>query len=156
MLCVAALGACSAKESKAPKAVPIPEIEKRVGHHVLRPSDSLQAAIINSGSIASTGSTFSGLTAAVSYRWHDFVVLVRQGKPAEGFSLHDAVTRGDAIFVPKDANGVEVALLPSVGTTGAAAYRLQSGWLLTVDIAPTPAKVTPTLDELRSFVNSLG
>ena len=148
--------ACSS--SKAPVSGPhlagLDQIESRLGHKISRPGPALGAVLIRSGFLDPSGSTFKGLTAAASYTWHDRVVLIRQGTPADGWTLHGSINRGDVTFQTR-TDGSEVAFLPQVGGSSASASIVPAGWLVNVDIAASTPKGPVPLDDLKAFVNGL-
>jgi hypothetical protein len=157
VLCLAALVACSSKAPDGAKPVAsIAELEAQVHHHVFAPGEAIGAQTIATAVAPGPAALFVGQIASVSYKWRDHVVLVRQGRAASGFSFAKNVARSDAVLVPKDANGVELALLPGLGPKGfPIGYRLQAEWLLEVDIAIGNAEAPATLDDLRAFTGSL-
>lgn len=132
----------------------IATLEAEVHHHVLAPGKSVVVEVIASTTDTGPGPLFTGPIATVTYNWERFVVLVRQGRPPVGFALKNI--RRDATLVPKDAKGIEIALLPALGEKGLAiGFRLEPGWLVEVDIAIGKSKSPATLDELRAFITSL-
>jgi hypothetical protein len=160
--CAAALllllgGACSNAKGGKPFYVGFTEIERQLGHKPAQPAASLGARLIHAAILArsSTTSAFAGRTAAASYNWRTAVVLVRQGRPAVGWTLHGSVTRGDATFETRP-DGSEVALLPQVGKSSASALLLTSGWLIEVEMAPASPSAGPVLiSDVRTFVDAL-
>jgi hypothetical protein len=155
-LCVAALAACSSKTpEEKPKIVSISELEAQVHHHVLTPGASLGARLLNATYGNALPPLFTGQMASATYEWRDFVVLVRQGRPPEGFALKSQV-RQDATLLPKDSNGVEIALLPALGEKGLAiGYRLEGSWLVEVDVAIASSPTAATIQQLRTFMAAL-
>ena len=82
------------------------------------------------------------------------MALVRQGTRADGWTLRGAIKRRDVTYFSQPG-GNEVALLPSVGNSGATAYLVAGDWVVIADIAKGGAKAEPTLDDLKTFANGL-
>jgi len=142
------------KESIQPHIASLDAIERQLGHKVARPGATLGAKLIRSGLLESSGSTFAGGTAVASYRWRDHIVLIRQGHPASGWSLHGSILRSDAAFTSR-ADGSEVALTPQVAGSSASGYVVSGAWLVEVEVAPRTAKGPVPFGDLRAFVDGL-
>jgi hypothetical protein len=154
---VALCSAVACSGEKAPvsvHSVSFDELEKKLAHPVVQPKTSLGASLVKSALLEPSGSTFKGASAAASYRWKQVLVLIKQGRPADGFKLHEFIKRGDVIYETRPS-GAEVALLPQVEATSASAYLIKADWLLQVDIVPVAAKGVIPLDDLKAVVGAL-
>jgi hypothetical protein len=148
--------ACSGSKVNVagPDKATFAQIEEELGHKVAQPKAALGATLVASALVPSSSGTFQGTTAGASYRWKEVLALVRQGRPNDGFALHEFIKRGDVIYETR-AGGVEVAFLPQVGEGITSAYIVSADWLIQVDIAPAKGKVTIPLDDLKAFVNAM-
>jgi hypothetical protein len=158
LLAVALCLIVSCAKSKLPVSGPhtasLDEIEKTLDHSVAHPKPTLGATLITSAVVEGSSGSFKGLTAGSSYRWKAALVLIRQGRPAEGFALRTSVKRDDAIYESFTGGG-EIALLPQVGGSSTSAFIALGDWLINVDMVPNKPKGTLPLDDLRAFVNAL-
>jgi hypothetical protein len=130
------------------------QIESQLAHKVAQPKNSLGAVLIKSGLLEPSGKTFEGATAAASYQWKGVLGLVRQGRPADGFALHEFTKRSDVVYQTLP-NGAETALLPQAGASGASALIVSGDWLIEIKLAPTKTDATVPLDDLKAFVSAL-
>ena len=163
---LAVLAACGSDgpPSTAPTTVPTPltiaEIETQLGHPLAQPNASLGAELRQTGVLQPSGDTFRGRSAATTYSWRGYVVILRQGPPQEGWTLRGRINRSDATFETR-ADGAEVAYLPPAVPPGAtpnprtaiaSALIVSGGWLVQVSMAAGASPAPVTLDALKAFV----